>query len=215
MTEVEDGSTWVAVADFLVTVLAVFVMIYAGSQQKDPELLKKVRDISTALELDKGSGFIREFEADDRQVRIVYSDQDLGFRPCGWTVEAPAADRIRNHMERFAGVVDYINLLQIEGHADVRRSSTCEQLKFRTNFELSQTRAMSVFAALLGRPIDKLDEVVSGLAAPAPTRVVEVLAASQRILVAGFGATKPVPNTPPDDVRQRRVELRITFRDRR
>jgi flagellar motor protein MotB len=214
MSELEDGSTWVAVADFLVTVLAVFVMIYAGSQQKDPCLIELVTTISKTLKEDQSNGRIREFEADDRQVRIVYSDQALGFPDCGWDLSADAAIQIRQHMEQFAQVEDYINLLQIEGHADIRRPTGCERLKFRTNFELSETRAASVFAALLGSSIDKLDALVADAATTPLSGLVGRLAGRQQVLVAGFGATRPVPGYPPEDQRHRRVELRITFTDK-
>jgi len=223
MVDFDDGRHWPVVAEFFVTILAVFVMLYAGSRQKDPELIQKVEAIQKALERDKAEGLIQEFKADDREVTLVYADHELGFPDCGWDIGEGVAPRIRAHMERFSDVEQYINLLQIEGHADSRRPRTCFRLRFRTNFELSQTRAMSVFAALLDKPIEELDTVTDSTAVgatsssapvPLPSNLVGRLAARKQVLIAGFGATRLVEGAPPEDRRHRRVEIRVTFTDR-
>jgi outer membrane protein OmpA-like peptidoglycan-associated protein len=213
VVEFDDGRHWPVVAEFFVTVLAVVVLLYAASQWKDPVLIEKVTRIEKELASSQDKGLIREFAADDREVTIVYSEQDLGFPDCGWKMNPAVAERIRQHMELFSDVERYINLLQIEGHADARRPWKCTDLKFRTNFELSETRAMSVFAALLGKDIADLDAVVAEFAVKPPSSLVGRLASRQQVLVAGFGATRPVKGAAPDDRRHRRVEVRITFTD--
>jgi chemotaxis protein MotB len=113
---------------------------------------------------------------------FVISLKDLGFFNSGEAVLLPgAADKI----ERIAKVLSQHGLeLRVEGHSDDQPIHTPE---FRSNWELSTARAMTVLMLLINE--SRLD----------PTKV----------SVAGYGQFRPIADNATSDGRQmnRRVDL--------
>src|SRR5437660_3668295 len=79
-------------------------------------------------------------------------------------------------------------VLRVDGHTDTRPISSAQ---FRSNWELSSARAISVVQYLIGKGISP-----------------------QRLVAAGFGEFQPLDPAPNDDAyrRNRRIELKLTER---
>jgi chemotaxis protein MotB len=113
---------------------------------------------------------------------FVISLKDLGFFNSGEAVLLPgAADKI----ERIAKVLSQHGLeLRVEGHSDNQPIHTPE---FRSNWELSTARAMTVLMLLINE--SRLDP--------------------NKVSVAGYGQFRPIADNSTPDGRQmnRRVDL--------
>src|SRR5437764_12620 len=79
-------------------------------------------------------------------------------------------------------------VLRVDGHTDTRPISSAQ---FRSNWELSSARAISVVQYLIGRGISP-----------------------QRLVAAGFGEFQPIDTATTDEAyrRNRRIELKLTER---
>ena len=79
-------------------------------------------------------------------------------------------------------------MLRVDGHTDIRPISTAT---FRSNWELSASRAISVAKYLVGKGVSP-----------------------NRLAAAGFGEFQPIApgNTDADLRRNRRIELKLTER---
>lgn len=206
-------NVWPVVADFFLAVLAVFVFVEARAGRPSPDLPKKLRAIQEQFAPLVEAKKVKEAQIEYPEARIVLSDQYLSFPPCGWELSAEKAVEVQGVLDLFLPVANFISALNIEGHADKRRPSGCRDERgvgVRTNFELSQRRALSVYAALLRVPIDKVeDEAPAGTG---PVGVVWDLRRRHKILVAGYGDTRPWPHTS-DSINEahRRVEIKFSF----
>lgn len=214
----DDGRYWPVVAEFFVSVLAVFVVLSSAVSQPPvvpPDVLQKVRGNLDRL---KGRGLLDHYyEANDREILMIYSTQYLGFDPCSWALASERAREVQESVRVLEGLGDHVARLSIEGHADERRPSGCKQMRFGTNFELSQNRAMAVFAAMLGKTMEELDEAAKEARdamserRPQSLTLVGTLTGRKRVVVAGYGATRPRVPENPEDERNRRVELRAVL----
>jgi hypothetical protein len=204
---------WPVVADFFLTILAVFVFIEARTGRLAPELRRQLNVIDQAIRPLIAAKKVKEARIEYPESRVVLSDEYLAFPQCGWILTADKVAEVQRVLDLFLPVAPYISALNIEGHADTRRPTGCDGLAFRTNFELSQRRALAVYAGLLHVTMDKvedLDEVTSRNRTE--EGVVWQLRQRHRVLVAGYGDTRPWPNTPdPTSDAHRRVEVRFTF----
>jgi outer membrane protein OmpA-like peptidoglycan-associated protein len=206
-------NVWPVVADFFVAVLAVFVFVEARAGRPDPELPRKLRAIRMQLLPLVQAQEVKEAQIEYPEARVVFSDQYLSFPPCGWDLTAEKATQVQRVLDLFDPVAQFISALSIEGHADKRRPTGCHDergVSVRTNFELSQRRALSVYAALLHVETDKVEdeEAFNG----AEQGLVWGLRRRHRVLVAGYGDTRPWPDTPdPINEAHRRVEIKFSF----
>jgi chemotaxis protein MotB len=113
---------------------------------------------------------------------FVISLKDLGFFNSGEAVLLPGA---ANKIERIAKVLSQHGLdLRVEGHSDDQPIHTAE---FRSNWELSTARAMTVLLLLVN------DSGVD----------------PRKVSVAGYGQFRPIADNATSDGRQmnRRVDL--------
>jgi flagellar motor protein MotB len=165
------------------------------------------------------------FSKESRSVRITLTDKDLGFAACEWTVEPGVGARIRDLFRDLGQTSGSpISDIRIEGHADVMRAGQCQELKpWKDNLQLSQNRARGVLEAILDVPASEsaaeLDLALSsaskrlafmnGAAARAPVRPRDVL--GRRVSTAGLGSTKTLTGLAPEDARNRRVVISVTF----
>jgi outer membrane protein OmpA-like peptidoglycan-associated protein len=203
-------NVWPVVADFFLAVLAVLVFVEARAGRPEPALPQKLRAIQEGLAPLVRSGTVKEARVEYPEARIVLSDQYLTFPPCRWELTAEKAEQVRQVLDPFSSVKEYISAIAIEGHADKRKPIGCPGLSFGTNFELSQKRALSVYAALLNVSIDMLDDAESS---DTPhTGVVWALRGQHKVLVAGYGDTRPWPGVADKfSEAHRRVEIKFSF----
>jgi flagellar motor protein MotB len=214
-SEADDGRYWPVVAEFFVSVLAVFVVLSSAVSQPPavpPETLERVR---TDLKQLKTRGLLDDFDATEREVLMIYSTQYLGFDPCSWALASEKAREVQESARVLERLGDRVARLSIEGHADERRPVGCKQMRFGTNFELFTKPRDGGFAAMLGetmeRPDDAAREARDATGEPRSQSLIRSLTVRNRVVVAGYGATRPrVPNDPQDEG-NRRVEFRAVL----
>lgn len=214
-------NVWPVVADFFLALLAVLVFVEARAGRPDPTLPRQLHAIQEKLDPLVRAEEIKEARIEYPQATVVFSDHYLSFPQCGWELSAEKAAQVRNVLDVFAPVAPFISALNIEGHADKRRPTNCRDertradgsrvvVPVRTNFELSQRRALSVYAALLNVPTDDVED--DAAFDSSQVSLVRTLRERHRVLVAGYGDTRPWPNTPdPLNDAHRRVEIKFTF----
>jgi hypothetical protein len=201
------------VADFFLAILAVFVFVEARAGRPNPELLRKLRAIQEQFTPLVHAEDVKEARIEYPEARVVLSDQYLSFPQCGWNLTGDKAVEVQRILDLFLPVARFISALSIEGHADKRRPTGCRDergVSVRTNFELSQRRALAVYAALLNVAVDKVEEDETG--GGAQSGIVWGVRRRHRVLVAGYGDTRPWPDTPdPISEAHRRVEIKFSF----
>lgn len=205
-------NVWPVVAEFFIAIVAILVLIQSRSVRPDPVLPPALKAIEQEIAPLLGTK-IKDARIAYPESRIVLSDEFLGFADCDWTLTPEKIAEVQHVLDLFLPITSYIAALSIEGHADTRRPSRCPALAFGTNFELSQRRALSVYAGLLHVPIDRVEmaaEVDS--ANRGIDGVVWRLRQRHRVLVAGYGDTRPWPGVPdPINSAHRRVEIRFSL----
>lgn len=193
--------------------LAVLVFVEARAGRPDPDLPRRLRSIQSELEPLVKANEVKEARIEYPESRVVFSDQYLSFPPCGWELTPEKATQVQRVLDLFGPVAQYISTLNVEGHADKRRPTGCHDERgvgVRTNFELSQRRALSVYAALLNVETDKVED--DDALGAAQQGLVWTLRRRHRVLVAGYGDTRPWPGTSdPISEAHRRVEIRFSF----
>jgi outer membrane protein OmpA-like peptidoglycan-associated protein len=203
-------NVWPVVADFFLALLAVFVFVEARAGRPNAELERELRRIGESFTPLVNAKKVKEANIEYPEARIVLSDQYLSFPTCGWILTPEKASEVERVLDLFLPVQSYISALNIEGHADRRSAAGCTELSLRTNFELSQRRALAVYAGLLRVTLDKVEEAESF--GGAQDGVVWQLRQRHRISVAGYGDTRPWPETPdPLSDAHRRVEIKFSF----
>src|SRR3954469_25698394 len=121
----DDGKYWPVVADFFLTILGVFVVLYVSAERPNPDLPPKLDALGTTLTAEKEQGLVQYFDVNDRWIRIVYSAKSLGFEPCDWRLPEESAARLRADLRALSALAPFIELLQIEGHADRDSALNC------------------------------------------------------------------------------------------
>ena len=210
--QVGGPNVWPVVAEFFLVILAVLVLVQSRAERVDPELPRELSRIQQGI-ANLPSTMIKEAVIAHPESRIVFSDEFLGFADCDWRLTREKISEVQRVLNLFLPIAPYVSAMAIEGHADTRTPSGCRSLTFGTNFELSQRRALSVYAGLLHVPIHhvemdaEVDSMNQGLES-----VVWRLWQRRRVLVAGYGATQPWPGvSDPVHNAHRRVEIRFTL----
>jgi flagellar motor protein MotB len=228
----EELNFWPVIADSFVAILGVFVFLILlalsdlgrGTLQIPKWVTIAEERFVAKLEAEKQKGLLT-FSKESRSVRITLTDKDLGFAVCEWTVEPRVGARIRDLFRDLGQTLGSpISDIRIEGHADVMRAGQCQELKpWKDNLQLSQNRARGVLEAILDVPASEsaaeLDLVLSSASErlafvngpAAELRYVREMFLGGRVSAAGFGSTKTLPGLAPEDARNRRVVISVTF----
>ncbi len=100
-------------------------------------------------------------------------------------------DKLADAIKELSGEIpDEINwVLRVDGHTDIRPVSQAS--RFRSNWELSAARAISVVRYLIDKNVDP-----------------------KRLVAAGFGSNQPLDDENTDEAyaKSRRIELKLTTR---
>jgi len=206
----EKPNEWVAIADLMAGVMAVVMLLlvlsvvqkqYAdvrhkaemeqGSAAQRKHIAQMLQDMKAAFAQQGAEGLV---SIDAQAGKVVLRDNVFARGSACITPEARAAfaqveDKISAYLDSMPGGQIYV-----EGHTDnlqVGRPVT-DFSHFCTvyddNYTLSAARAREARRLLIG----KLDAQVA-----------------KRVVVAGFGDSHPLANVPPEDARNRRVEVRF------
>jgi outer membrane protein OmpA-like peptidoglycan-associated protein len=210
-------NVWPVVADFFLALLAVVIVLVAKRDRPDPRLEAALRRIDARIQPLILSKMVKEARVEYPETRIVLAEDYLAFPECGWTILPARLEEVRSILDLFLPVDSFVVALNIEGHADTRRPTLCKSLTFGTNFELSQRRALAVYAGLLRVEITQVEDTAAVFDANRnEPGIVWRLKRRNRVLVAGYGDSKPWPGaSSPTDLLNRRVELRLLFCRRR
>lgn len=217
-----DGASdfWPVVADSFISILAVYIFIASYNTPINEKREAYKRLLQENLENERAAGFIDEFKIGNAEARIVYSDSALSFNPCEWNLPQRNAERIRNHLRWFGKHPQFIKRIQIEGHADRRSAASCDSVKpFRDNLQLSQNRARAIYNVLLGlEPTDcfGLEHILrddNTIPVPQGLAFIRTFNRQGRVQTAGFGDTLPRDRADSTSAKNRRVEIRIVFKD--
>lgn len=205
------------IADAFVGILGVVVFVFLGIKAAPPPD-PFVEELQTQIDSDTKEGRLANESTINRvRARLVYPSDQLSFERCRWDLPPESAELVRRHLRLFDRARDFVERIQIEGHADQEGASNCRQLvPYRDNFQLSQNRARAVLNALLGLSPDDtsgLDDIVKGTdAVEEQLEFVRELAQQGQIQVAGFGHTRPLNKGDSSDPANRRVEILVYFK---
>jgi chemotaxis protein MotB len=181
-----------------------------ASEKKDKEAQGQIADLGQRLNVALAQrvqelsryrsdffGRLRTILGDRPDIRIVgdrFVFQSELFFDTGQAVLKPEG---RDELDKLAGALSELEkqipgeiawVLRVDGHTDVRPISS---LQFRSNWELSSARAISVVQYLISRGISP-----------------------QRLVAAGFGEFQPIDPARTEEAysRNRRIELKLTER---
>lgn len=213
----EKPSEWIAISDLMAGVMAVVMLLLVMSvlqksygelkhkqemeqlsQVSDPrqQKLKRLMDDLQASLAEATSDGMVSLDVDAR--RITLRDGVFNRGSACVTEQSKAAfasiqARLKGFLADFAG-----GRIYVEGHTDDKPVSrpVTDYATFCTvyddNYTLSAARAREA-RRLLTAGLD--------------------VTASRRVVVAGFGDSQPLPGIPPEDSRQRRIEVRLVLPD--
>jgi chemotaxis protein MotB len=181
-----------------------------ASEKKDKEAQGQIADLGQRLNVALAQrvqelsryrsdffGRLRTILGDRPDIRIVgdrFVFQSELFFDSGQAVLKPEG---RDELDKVASALSELDrqipgeiawVLRVDGHTDVRPISSAQ---FRSNWELSSARAISVVQYLMSRGISP-----------------------QRLVAAGFGEFQPIDPARTDEAysRNRRIELKLTER---
>lgn len=203
----DKPSEWIAISDLMAGVMAVVMLLLVISvvQKQEMERLAQVKDprqhklsqllseLSASLSQISGKDMVA---LDTTAKKITLRDGVFNRgSACMATASQPALENIRQKLFSFLHDIPD-GQVYVEGHTDDRPvtrpvtdfSAYCTV--YDDNYTLSAARAR---------------EARKRLASDLP----EIYA--KRIVVAGFGDSQPLAGIPPEDARQRRVEIRLVI----
>jgi len=190
--------------------LAALEEVLQASEQKDKEAQARIADLGQRLnvalaqrvqELSRyRSDFFGKLRAilgtrpdirvvGDRfvfQSEILFDSGSAALKPEGQAEVDKLAGALIDLEKQIPADIAWV--LRIDGHTDVRPITSSQ---FRSNWELSAARAISVVQYLISRGVEP-----------------------RRLVAAGFGEYQPLDSAPTDDAfrRNRRIELKLTER---
>ena len=120
------------------------------------------------------------------QSEILFDSRSPGLKPEGQAEVDKLAGALIDLEKQIPAEIAWV--LRIDGHTDVRPITSAQ---FRSNWELSAARAISVVQYLISRGVEP-----------------------RRLVAAGFGEYQPLDSVPSEDAfrRNRRIELKLTER---
>ncbi|MEX9794796.1 OmpA/MotB family protein [Morganella morganii] len=211
----DKPNEWVSISDLMSGVMAVVMLLLVMSV-----LQKTWADIKHKQEMKQGAGAQREkvsimlnnikssLDGTDNENLIVLdmNSQKITLRDgvfsrgsaCVTPQAAPAFATIEKQVDIFLSEFSFGQVF-IEGYTDnipVNRPVTnFEQFctVYDDNFTLSAARAREARKFIVG----ELNTT-----------------AARRVIVAGYGDSQPIPGIPPEDARQRRIEVRFVLQDK-
>jgi chemotaxis protein MotB len=190
--------------------LASLQVALEASEKKDKEAQGQIADLGQRLNVALAQrvqelsryrsdffGRLRTILGDRPDIRIVgdrFVFQSELFFDSGQAVLKPEG---RDELDKVASALSELDkqipgeiawVLRVDGHTDIRPISSAQ---FRSNWELSAARAISVVQYLISRGISP-----------------------QRLVAAGFGEFQPIDPTRTEEAysRNRRIELKLTER---
>src|SRR5947199_1916043 len=190
--------------------LAALEEVLQASEQKDKEAQARIADLGQRLnvalaqrvqELSRyRSDFFGKLRAilgtrpdirvvGDRfvfQSEILFDSGSAALKPEGQSEVDKLAGALIDLEKQIPADIAWV--LRIDGHTDVRPITSAQ---FRSNWELSAARAISVVQYLISRGVEP-----------------------RRLVAAGFGEYQPLDSAPSEDAfrRNRRIELKLTER---
>lgn len=206
----DKPSEWIAISDLMAGVMAVVMLLLVmavlqqsvSQMQYEAELAKAkagqgdpVAKVMTTLEnMLQHKGTSELMSLDMQSNRLTLRDGVFERGSACMTAEAKAAaGTVQNQLARFLQENPQARIL-VEGYSDnvPVRQPVVDYQRFCTvyddNFTLSAARAREARRALVGA----LD-----------------VSAARRVVVAGYGESRPLPGVAPTDPRNRRVEVRF------
>ncbi|MDD2721864.1 MAG: OmpA family protein [Gallionella sp.] len=206
----EKPSEWIAISDLMAGVMAVvmLMLVLAVIQKsaseirlreelaksrlsKNDPIAKIMNSLSGMLEKQNASGLM---SLDQKTNRLTLRDGVFERGSACLTPEARSAvEAVRNHLENFLMTSTRTRIL-VEGYTDNLpvKQPVIDYQRFCTvyddNFTLSAARAREARRSLIGN----LDAE-----------------AAKRIVVAGYGDSRPLNGISPSDSRNRRVEVQF------
>lgn len=203
----DKPSEWIAISDLMAGVMAVVMLLLVISvvqkqemarlaHAKDPrqqKLTQLLDELSTSLSKNAGKDMVA---LDTSAKKITLRDGIFNRgSACMATASQPALENVRQKLTRFLHDIPE-GQVYIEGHTDDRPvarpvtdfSAYCTV--YDDNYTLSAARAREA-RKLLASALPETD--------------------AKRIVVAGFGDSQPLAGIPPEDARQRRVEIRLVI----
>lgn len=203
----EKPSEWIAISDLMAGVMAVVMLLLVISvvqkqemarlaQVKDPrqqKLSQLLGELSTSLSQTAGKDMVA---LDTAAKKITLRDGIFNRgSACMATASQPALENVRQKLSSFLHDIPE-GQVYVEGHTD-DRPVTRPVTDFSTyctvyddNYTLSAARAREA-RKRLASDLQEAD--------------------AKRIVVAGFGDSQPLAGIPPEDARQRRVEIRLVI----
>lgn len=205
-------SEWVSISDLMSGVMAVVMLMlvisvlqntYAeikhkqelegGQKSQQQKVQKMMTDMKNSVSKQGADGLV-DFNLD--QGKITLKDNVFARGSACITPQAAQAfDSIQDKIGQFLTDSQYAGIY-VEGHTDNLPvgSPVTNYQQFCTvyddNFTLSAARAREARKLLIG----KLDA-----------------ATAKRVIVAGYGDSQPLKGIPPEDARNRRVEVKFAF----
>src|SRR5437867_7904625 len=147
---IEDGdvSAWIVVADVLSAFVAVLFLVILVRMPALATPPPAKDELAKDLAKDRSAGGIFVVDASGfSTVRVVYQTGAL-FESCRWQLSSSGEDLVTRHAVIMSRHTDAIDRVLIEGHADIRSATGCDELR-RTglrpdNWTLSSLRALIV-----------------------------------------------------------------------
>lgn len=211
----DKPNEWVSISDLMSGVMAVVMLLLVMSV-----LQKTWADIKHKQEMEQGAGTQREkvnsmlnniklsLDGTDNENLIAFdmNSQKITLRDgvfnrgsaCVTPQAAPAFATIEKQVEVFLSEFSFGQVF-IEGYTDnipvTRPVTNFEQFctVYDDNFTLSAARAREARKFIVG-------ELNASVA--------------RRVIVAGYGDSQPIQGIPPEDARQRRIEVRFVLQDK-
>ncbi len=192
--------------------LAVLEQALDASEQKDKESQSKIADLGQRLNVALAQkvqelsryrsdffGKLREILGNRRDVRVVGDRFVLQSELFFDTAKADLKPEAQAELDKIAPLLaglekqipgDIAWVLRVDGHTDVRPISGLTG-QFRSNWDLSAARAISVVQYLIGKGVSP-----------------------QRLVAAGFGEFQPIDAGSSEEAyrRNRRIEFKLTER---
>jgi len=190
--------------------LAALEQALDASEQKDKESQNRIADLGSRLNVALAQrvqelsryrseffGRLRAILGDRPDIRIVgdrfvfqsevfFDTGQAQLLPEGWTELDPVAAAIVDLEKKIPPEIPWV--LRVDGHTDTRPIASPQ---FKSNWELSSARAISVVQYLISKGVSP-----------------------QRLVAAGFAEFQPLDQDKTDDAyrRNRRIELKLTER---
>lgn len=206
----DKPSEWIVIADLMSGVVAVVMLMLIvsvvqkqvaerehlaerdrGEQAQRRQVTAMLNQMKTTFEQEGVAGLV-SIDPGAGKVTLregVFKSGSACIEPKARAAFVQVEGRIGDYLRRTEGGQIYV-----EGHTDNRpvKSAVTDLHEFCTvyddNFTLSAARAREARRLLVGTSNDEI---------------------ARRVIVAGFGDSRPLPGLAPDDQRNRRVELRF------